>query len=332
MDLWGAWLGGCHWGRGGYVVAAGARSERERLVDSSADACAATAMKVGVYASAGMKNDSGIYSVESFIELAASLKLDVLDIRTDKGWGSKPGDTSGGLSSEVSKDYMTGVKLKALKAGLSIGYLASIGHFVGSVEENAKLVQAAKDDVDTALLMGAPLLRCFTSCNGDYTDDIQRREVECFQEICDYAAARGVTVGCQNHPSTGDHMLRIHRQVARENFTFVLDTGQWVDGANGGAARELEGGSPAASETNYDWMAMCAPFAAHVRAKFFRIDSGTEELLDYPRIVKLLDAAGFNGTLGIVFEGGDVNKATDREVFALCASELRSLTQSVAKL
>ena len=71
------------------VGCAGARSERERLVDSSADACAATAMKVGVYASAGMKNDSGIYSVESFIELAASLKLDVLDIRTDKGWGSK---------------------------------------------------------------------------------------------------------------------------------------------------------------------------------------------------------------------------------------------------
>ena len=162
-------------------------------------------MKVGIYASAGMKNDSGIYSVESFIALGHELKLDVLDIRTDKAWGSQPGDTSGGKSSEVTKEYMAGVKRLALEKGLSIGYLASIGHFTGSPEENAALVAAAKDDVETALLMGAPLLRCFTSCSDPYTLDTQRREIECFQEICDYAAPRGVTVGCQNHPSTGEH-------------------------------------------------------------------------------------------------------------------------------
>jgi len=78
--------------------------------------------------------------VESFINLGAELKLDVLDIRTDKGWGSKPGDTSGGLSSEVSLDYLIGVKRLALEKGLSIGYLASIGHFTGTPEENAELV------------------------------------------------------------------------------------------------------------------------------------------------------------------------------------------------
>ena len=78
--------------------------------------------------------------MESFINLGAELKLDVLDIRTDKGWGSKPGDTSGGLSSEVSLDYLIGVKRLALEKGLSIGYLASIGHFTGTPEENAELV------------------------------------------------------------------------------------------------------------------------------------------------------------------------------------------------
>ena len=78
--------------------------------------------------------------MESFINLGAELKLDVLDIRTDKGWGSKPGDTSGGLSSEVSEDYLIGVKRLALEKGLSIGYLASIGHFTGTPEENAELV------------------------------------------------------------------------------------------------------------------------------------------------------------------------------------------------
>ena len=170
------------------------------------------------------QNDSDLYSVESFIELGAELKLDVLDIRTDKGWGSAPGEISGGKSAEVTTDFLTGVKLLALQRGLSIGYLASIGHFTGTPEENAALVAAAKADVDTAVLMGAPLLRCFTSCQGEYDLDVQAREIECFQEICDFAATRGIAIGCQNHPSTGAHMLRIHEKVNRSNFLFVLDT------------------------------------------------------------------------------------------------------------
>ena len=266
------------------------------------------------------QNDSDLYSVESFIELGAELKLDVLDIRTDKGWGSAPGDTSGGKSSEVTEEYLAGVKLLALQRGLSIGYLASIGHFTGTPEENAALVAAAKEDVDTAVLMGAPLLRCFTSCAGDdYGPDVQAREIECFQEICDFAATRGIAVGCQNHPSTGAHMLRIKEAVNRPNFTFVLDTGQWVGGANKN--------SGPTNEVTYDWMRECAPYAAHVRAKFFCVESGKESWLDYARIVGILDEAGFNGTLGIVFEGGDVNKGiSDREVFEICAAELQVLT------
>ena len=167
-----------------------------------------------------------------------------------------------------------------------------------------------------------------------------RREVACFQEICDHAAAFGIAIGMQNHPSTGEHMQRIHRQVDRENFTLVLDTGQWVGGANGNRGP--------ADEQVYGWMEECAPLAAHCRAKFFKIDSGSyyacraeavhvycqhatspfhfrrcfnrtgggvsrltasrfwtgsEEWLDYPRILKLLHSAGYNGTLGIVFEG-----------------------------
>ena len=45
--------------------------------------------------------------------------------------------------------------------------------------------------------------------------------------------------------------------------------------------------------------------------------------MDYKRIVALLHDAGFNGTLGIVFEGGTVNAVDDREVFALAARQLR---------
>ena len=83
-----------------------------------------------------------------------------------------------------------------------------------------------------------------------------------------------------------------------------------------------------ADETTYEWVRICAPFTAHVRAKFFKVDTGDAETwLDYGRLVGILDEAGFNGTLGIVFEGGDVNEGlSDREVFAICAGQLRALT------
>ena len=83
----------------------------------------------------------------------------------------------------------------------------------------------------------------------------RRKEIRCFQEVSEYAAERGILVGLQNHPSTGDDILRILRETDRENFTFILDTGQWgslmlliatLPGDEGSAlARPLSGGAEA---------------------------------------------------------------------------------------
>ena len=34
-------------------------------------------------------------------------------------------------------------------------------------------------------------------------------------------------MGLQNHPSTGDDVIRIIEETDRPNFSFLLDTGQW---------------------------------------------------------------------------------------------------------
>ena len=41
----------------------------------------------------------------------------------------------------------------------------------------------------------------------------------------------------------------------------------------------------------------------YVRTKFYRIDSGVEEWLDYPRILDILTEVGYNGILSVVYEG-----------------------------
>ncbi len=260
-------------------------------------------MKVGIYASYFGKDEPKSFpDVESFIELARELRLDVIDFRVDVGFGS------------LDRDYLRGLKLKCLKAGLPIGYLASGGHFVGTDEELRQKVAQAKADVEVAAYLGTPMIRLF--CGAPGVGDAGR-EIRCFQEVCDFASDAGIAVGLQNHPSTGDNVLRILRETDRENFTFILDTGQWVGspGLNRGV------GDPEVDI--YEYMEKTAPHASHVRAKIYKIDSGREEWLDYERIVGILKSAGFNGVVSITFEGQDVNECDDRETFRLAARHLR---------
>lgn len=278
-------------------------------------------MKVGIYASYFGKDDPKTFpDVESFIDLARELRLDVIDFRVDVGFGS------------LDRDYLRGLKIKCLKAGLPIGYLASGGHFAGTDEELRQKVAQAKADVEVAAYLGTPMIRLFCGapacsaagfrCAGRPGVGDAEREIGCFQEVCDFAADAGIIVGLQNHPSTGDNVLRILRETNRENFTFILDTGQWVGspGLNRGV------GDP--DVDIYRFMEQTAPHASHVRAKIYKIDSGREEWLDYPRIVGILKSAGFNGVVSITFEGQDVNDCDDRETFRLAARHLRETIAS----
>ncbi|MBT5875762.1 MAG: sugar phosphate isomerase/epimerase [Candidatus Latescibacteria bacterium] len=264
-------------------------------------------MKIGLYASMfGKENPPQLESVESYIELAHELNVDVIDFLSGRGFQSK------------ETDYLLGVKRTCLKYGFSIGYLASTGHFFGTDEDLAKKVLKAKDDARTASFMGSPLIRLFTGPPLDDPED-RAREIRCFQEICDHAAECGIVVGLQNHPSTGDDMLRILRQTDRENFTVIMDTGQWL----GSPARNKGQADP--DVDTYRYMEQVAPHTSHVRAKFYKIDSGVEAWLDYQRIVRILRDAGFNGHLSVVFEGKEVNTCDDRTSLRLAVAHLRDI-------
>ena len=264
-------------------------------------------MKVGVYASMFGKDDPPrLESVESYIQLAYQLKLDVIDFHSGRGFRSK------------QPAYLLEVKMRCLQYGLSIGYLASGGHFVGSDADLAEKLAQARADVDTAAFMGAPMIRLF--CGQPLKDaEAQRREIRCFQEAADYAAEKGIVVGLQNHPSTGEDVLRILEQTDRDNFTLIMDTGQWV----GSPARNQ--GVPDPEVDIYAFMEQTAPYTAHVRAKFYKIDTGAEAWLDYPRIIQILKGVDFNGTVSVVFEGKDLNACNDTEVIRLAVAHLREM-------
>ena len=264
-------------------------------------------MKVGVYASMfGGDDPPTLESVESYIDHAAELKVDVIDMRGGRGFESH------------ERAYLLDVKMRCLRAGLSVGYVASGGHFVGSDEELDAKVAQTRSDAEIASFLGAPMTRVFCG-EAPADDEGKQREIHCFQRACDLAAELGIAVGLQNHPCTGDDVLRIYEQTDRSNFTVIMDTGQWL----GSPGRNKGIGDPA--HDIYRYMEQVAPLTAHVRAKFYKIDSGREEWLDYEHIIGILKDAGFNGTVGVVFEGKDINRCDDKEVIRLSVQHLRDL-------
>jgi hypothetical protein len=87
-------------------------------------------------------------------------------------------------------------------------------------------------------------------------------------------------------------------------LSYVLDTGQF-QGSPGSSGP----GSPmnVAEEQLYESIEMCAPRATMARTKFYFARAGDEQWLDYPRIVRILHNAKFDGPISIVYEPrGDV--------------------------
>ena len=104
-----------------------------------------------------------------------------------------------------------------------------------------------------------------------------------------------------------------------ENFTFILDTGQWW-----GSPGTNRAGASDPNVDIYGYMEQTAPYASYVRAKIYKIDSGREEWIDYRRIMTILKAVNFNGCMSIVFEDRG-NRCGYAEAIGLAVSHLRDL-------
>ncbi len=257
-------------------------------------------------------------SIDNVIGLAHRLKLDGVDIHMS------------GMPRE--REYLLRVKLLCLKHGLSIGY-AGGGSFVGTAEGAAERMVQGRADVDAAAFLGAQLLRVFARHKWPDTESEQealwRPMIDSFQEISDYAADRGVAIGLQNHDNgsfamTANQVLRILREVDRGNFSFLMDTGQWL-GAIGSHPR---GEFDPAVDLYEDYLRPTAPHAVYVRAKIYKIDGGRgEEFLDYERILGILREVGFNGAMGLVFELGERNSLPYEDCVRLAVTHLREVIE-----
>ena len=239
---------------------------------------------------------AGELDLEGFIDRAGELRLDGIDIHT-------------GAFASTEPDYLRRIRMQALKRGLALSYIGVSSNFGKPREQLEAEIDTARKWIDVAEFMGIPLVRVFAAWvpPDDTEEAVWARMIPCLKEVAEHGQAKGVVVGLHNHnhgcvTRTGKDVRRILEEVDNPYFSHILDTGQYVGSPGASGARGQE--DPALDF--YGSIAETAPLAVHVRCKIYRIQTGEEAWLDYPRIFEILRQVNFNGWLSIVYEGQDV--------------------------
>ena len=209
----------------------------------------------------------------------------------------------------TDRDYLEEVRMATLKAGLHICYIGVSNNFGMEGDEQQAQIENMKKWIDVADAMGTQMVRSFGGWvpEGQTEETIWPRIVSATKEVAEYGASKGVVVGLHNHnhgcaPATGEQVLKILDEVNNPYYSHILDTGQYR-GSPGASLGER--GVEGMEHNFYGSIEASAPRAVHVRAKIYRIASGSEAWLDYDRIMKIIKSVGFNGWMSVVFEGQD---------------------------
>lgn len=149
-------------------------------------------------------------------------------------------------------------------------------------------VTKVKQWVEVAEQLDAPLIRVFA---GYPEGDRQARwpaMIDSLRDVAEFARQAGLRLGLENHnhgafTPTAAEFLRVLSEVKSPCLVPLLDTGNFVDGW------------PSLEKT--------LGTAAHVHAKFWQVAAdGSDERVDYARIVPGLRAANYEGWVSFEYE------------------------------
>lgn len=212
-----------------------------------------------------------------------------------------------GAFESTDLSYLRDLKKDLMRKGLPLGYIGISNNFGKPVAEHHEEIALIKKWIDVAAFMSCPIVRVFAAyvpadCEDEET--LWAPMIDGFKEVAEYGYESGILVGLQNHNHNnvtrdGAAVLRALNETDHPFFTHILDTGQYA-GSPGASGHR---GSPHPDYDCYTSIEQTAPHAVYVRTKFYQIDSGVEEWLDYPRILEILQGLGYNGCLSVVYEG-----------------------------
>lgn len=211
---------------------------------------------------------------------------------------------------------------KAAQVGLDVSCYTFGASFIDKTEaEYAAELQRVFGEIDNAARMGTKLVRHDVASRpaDEATDERFEQDLPLLVEACrqtaDYSRQYGITTMIENHGyyvQGARRVLRLQREVARDNFRLLVDTGNFY---------------PVEFDNTLNAIAQCAPVAAMAHIKDHLIRHSAPEVADNWRdrgrgiwtqatiagngnigiaeAIQSLQAAGYDGYLSLEYEGPD---------------------------
>ena len=198
--------------------------------------------------------------------------------------------------------YLKDLKTRANDQGVTCVLIMIDGEGDLSAKDDSKRTEAVENHkqwVDAAAALGCHSIRVNTGSNYSPTN------VETVADGCgrlvEYGAANKINIICENHggPSSNpDALLALIKAVNKPTFGTLPDFGNFP--RKQGGAYEID---------VYNAIARMMPFAKGVSAKSYDFTpDGKEAALDFARILKIVTDAGYNGYVGIEYEGSRLSE------------------------
>ena len=174
-----------------------------------------------------------------------------------------------------------------------------------------RAVELHKHWVDGAWASGIPTIRVNAGGNSVYKkiskQEAHSNAVESLRALGQYAAPKNVNVVVENHGgySSDPVWLRdVMAAVDLDNVGILPDFGNFCrDGWPGDCRQSVP------ADSIYAAVGMWMPYAHAVSAKSYSFDGdGNENKIDYARMLDTVRAHGYDGFVGVEFEGEDLSE------------------------
>ena len=174
--------------------------------------------------------------------------------------------------------------------------------------ERKKAVENHYKWIDAAKTLGCHSIRVNGFGEGS-KEEVGNALVEGLGGLATYAQKVGLNVVIENHglySSDGKWVANVIQQVNMPNCGTLPDFGNFCMAKKWGSTQD---GTCTDVYDRYQGVTDFLPFAKGVSAKSYAFDqNGDETTIDYYRMLKIVKAAGFDGYVGIEYEGSELSE------------------------
>lgn len=163
--------------------------------------------------------------------------------------------------------------------------------------------------IDAAQILGCHSVRVNAFGHGS-REQLRGALVDGLGQLADYGSRSGINVLVENHglhTSDAAFIMGIIRSVGNPSLGTLPDFGNWCLGTEWGST---QGDKCVTAYDGNAGLAEMLPLAKGVSAKSYGFDNrGMETSIDYPTLLKMVYDSGFEGYIGIEFEGDGLSEA-----------------------